>query len=121
MAGSGERQGLRRVLSWQRVGLALLLVYGLLLWVLRPVTPFEWDEVLFLRSLEHVDVLDHSPHPPGFPAYVYWARLVHVALPDPLTAVQVATLLLVLVGLWATYRVVVALGGSTRRRSPRPP
>ena len=50
-----------------RWALAALALYGALLWVTRPATPFEWDEVLYQRALDHYDVAVHSPHPPGVP------------------------------------------------------
>ncbi|MDD5564037.1 MAG: hypothetical protein PHQ91_10010, partial [Thermoanaerobaculaceae bacterium] len=47
-----------------------LLAYGVALWLFRPLTPFEQDEVLFLKALDRYDVALHSPHPPGYPLFV---------------------------------------------------
>ena len=33
-------------------------------------TPWDWDELLFMRALDHFDVAAHSPHPPGFPLFI---------------------------------------------------
>jgi hypothetical protein len=33
-------------------------------------TPRDWDELLFMRALDHFDVAAHSPHPPGFPLFI---------------------------------------------------
>ena len=39
-------------------------------------TPWDWDELLFMLSLDHFDVAQHRPHPPGFPLYVLTGKLV---------------------------------------------
>ena len=33
-------------------------------------SPWDWDELLFMRALDHFDVAAHSPHPPGFPLFI---------------------------------------------------
>jgi len=37
-------------------------------------TPWDWDELLFMLSLDHFNVSLHHPHPPGFPLYVLAAK-----------------------------------------------
>ena len=37
-------------------------------------TPWDWDELLFMRGLDYFDVASHRPHPPGFPLYVLAAK-----------------------------------------------
>ncbi|PYL83812.1 MAG: hypothetical protein DMF17_12420, partial [Verrucomicrobia bacterium] len=39
-------------------------------------TPWDWDELLFMLSLDHFDVARHRPHPPGFPLYVLSAKII---------------------------------------------
>ena len=39
-------------------------------------TPWDWDELLFMLSLDRFDVALHRPHPPGFPLYVLTAKIV---------------------------------------------
>lgn len=39
-------------------------------------TPWDWDELLFMLSLDRFDVAQHRPHPPGFPLYVLTGKLV---------------------------------------------
>lgn len=73
--------------------LVALTAYVGLLWLYRPLTPFEWDEVLFLRALERYDVGTHSPHPPGYPLYVAVGKLLDLALGDPLNALQLVSVL----------------------------
>ena len=38
--------------------------------------PWDWDELLFMLSLDHFDVALHRPHPPGFPLYVFSAKII---------------------------------------------
>ena len=42
-------------------------------------TPWDWDELLFMRALDHFDVAAHSPHPPGFPLFVLAGKALHAA------------------------------------------
>src|SRR5690348_4707521 len=37
-------------------------------------TPLDWDELLFMRALDHFDVASHRPHPPGFPLFILAAK-----------------------------------------------
>lgn len=81
------RESLRRYTDtvWLAVACA---TYGLALLVLRPASPFEWDEVLFQGALDRYDVGAHLPHPPGYPAYVAAGRAVRFLVGDPLLALQ---------------------------------
>jgi|GEM_PF-1813127 len=65
--------------------------YGALLIAFLPRTPFEWDEVLFLRALDRFDVAAHSPHPPGYPVFVAAERAVRLAEAAPVHAPQLAS------------------------------
>jgi len=50
-------------------------IVGLLIGLVSvPASFWEWDEILFARGLQSYDVALHSPHPPGFPIYVFAAR-----------------------------------------------
>jgi hypothetical protein len=70
----------RRPAAWFALLGGLL---GAVLVALRPVSPFEWDEVLFMRAAEHYDVGVQAPHPPGYPAFAFLTELVHLVLPKP--------------------------------------
>jgi hypothetical protein len=39
-------------------------------------TPWDWDELLFMRALDHFDVASHRPHPPGFPLFIGAAKII---------------------------------------------
>lgn len=43
----------------------------------------DWDSVLFARALDELDILKHQPHPPGYVAYVYTARIFYLFLGEP--------------------------------------
>jgi len=103
---------LRRLgLSRTAAGLvALLGTYLGLLWVLRPLTPFEWDEVLFLRSMHLYDPAAHFPHPPGYPVFVAAGRALCLLLSDPLAALHLVTVLAVGVALASLWRLARSLG-----------
>jgi hypothetical protein len=71
--------------------LAALGAYAAFLVASLPRTPFEWDEVLFLRALTHYDIAAHSPHPPGYPLFVAAERLAHRLGAVPVHAPQLAS------------------------------
>jgi len=81
-----------------------------LLWLLRPRTPFEWDEVLFLRALERYDVGTHSPHPPGYPLYVAAGKLLALVVGDPLAALQLLSILAAGAAVALLWRLARQLG-----------
>ena len=45
-------------------------------WFALARTPWDWDELLFMLSLDHFNVAQHRPHPPGFPLYILAAKVV---------------------------------------------
>ena len=108
--GEFPTQPARRALSSGRWVLAALAVYGLLLWLTRPATPLEWDEVLALRGVVRYDVGEHAPQPPGFPAYIGAAKAVRLAVGDPLVALQIVGILAALGALAATWTLARRLG-----------
>jgi len=66
------------ILVWSRYG---LLANG----------PWEWDESNFARGLVDFDLAAHFPHPPGFPGWIAIGKVVRWFVPEPLTALQVAS------------------------------
>lgn len=102
---SGTRQ---RLGSGWMVLAVVVAAYALFLLYFRPVDPFEWDEVLFMRAAERFDVAHYSPHAPGYPAYVAAVRVVHLIAADP----QLANQLTVIV---AALGLLVALAALVRR------
>jgi hypothetical protein len=103
--------------TWARVaahrGVLLLCgAYLAALLLLRPASPFEWDEVQYQRALDHYDVAAHSPHPPGAPVYVATASALRLLVRDPLLALQLVTAASALAALALLYALVLRLGGS---------
>jgi hypothetical protein len=96
--------------AWLALGCA---AYGSALLVLRPASPFEWDEVLFQGALDRYDVGAHLPHPPGYPAYVAAGRAVRFLVGDPLLALQ-------LVGIVAAAMAVAWVYTLARRLGAQP-
>lgn len=37
--------------------------------------PWDWDEVLFCSAVNDYDVAHHYPHPPGFPLFIFLAKI----------------------------------------------
>lgn len=96
-----------------RYALGGVLAGGLLLLV-RPVSPFEWDEVLYQRALDGYDVARHSPHPPGAPAFIWAAGLVRLVVGDPQLALQLVTIACAL----AALLLLVGLASDAKARGP---
>jgi len=92
---------------------AALLAYGVVLWLLRPRTPFEWDEVLFLQALDSYDVALHQPHPPGYPLYVAIGKLVRLLVGDPVRALQLLSVLATLATLALLWHLARRLDAGT--------
>jgi hypothetical protein len=104
--GAAERAP-RRLTRWVLAALAL---YGAFLWLFRPASPFEWDEVLAQRGVLRYDVGAHAPQPPGIPAYIGVAKAVYQVVGDPLTALQIVGILAALATLVVTWRVSLRMG-----------
>ena len=66
------------LLLWSRYG---LLANG----------PWEWDESNFARGLVDFDLAAHFPHPPGFPGWIAIGKAMRWIVPEPLTALQIAS------------------------------
>ncbi len=77
-AAGGRRAGWLRIVPAGAVALA---AYAAVLLIYRPVSPFEWDEILFMRAMAKYDVAAHAPHPPGYPVFVALAKPVRRAAP----------------------------------------
>lgn len=72
---------------------ALCLFYAALCgWILNlpPSIPTD-DAFFFASSLTRYSILDFSPHFPGYPAFVGLGRIVHMAVPDPVSALVLTT------------------------------
>lgn len=80
-----------------RVGLAAA---GLLALVLqtRPVSFWEYDELLFAAGVVRFDPLQHHPHPPGYPVYIGLGKLAALLTGSPFAALVAVSSVLTVVG-----------------------
>lgn len=62
--------------------LAVLLVF-ILKFQLRSRLLSWWDSAQFALALEHFNVVQHRPHPPGYPLYILWGKLFDYITHDP--------------------------------------
>lgn len=91
--------------------LALALAcYALTLLLLRPASPFEWDEILFQRALDRYDVGAHWPHPPGYPVYVGLGKAAKLVVGDNLLALQLVGVLAATASLLLLFVLARRLG-----------
>ncbi|NKD15378.1 hypothetical protein [Aeromonas caviae] len=72
----------------------LLLQLAWLGWLLTFPVALDSDDALnFAHGVTRFSVLEFSPHFPGYPAFIWLARLINLAVDDPARAVQWASLL----------------------------
>ncbi|HYH08620.1 MAG TPA: hypothetical protein VEK11_16310 [Thermoanaerobaculia bacterium] len=55
--------------------------------------PWDWDEVLFCSAIGDYDVTAHYPHPPGFPLYIFLAKLARFFTATDFHALQTINVL----------------------------
>ncbi|MBV9070750.1 MAG: hypothetical protein JO093_10725 [Acidobacteria bacterium] len=68
---------------------------------------WDWDEALFASALQHYDVSQHHPHPPGFPLFFALAKLARIFIHDDfhaLRAISVVSSLLLFPAIFALAR-----------------
>lgn len=52
-------------------------------------SPWDWDEVQFMRGVQAYDVSLHAPHPPGYPIYILLAKLLRPIAGSDFRALQI--------------------------------
>ena len=76
------------------IWLLALLQLAWLGWLLAFPVALDSDDALnFAHGVTRFSVLEFSPHFPGYPAFIWLARLINLAVDDPAAAVQWASLL----------------------------
>jgi hypothetical protein len=76
------------------IWLLALLQLAWLCWLLAFPVALDSDDALnFAHGVTRFSVLEFSPHFPGYPAFIWLARLINLAVDDPARAVQWASLL----------------------------
>ncbi|PWB68964.1 MAG: hypothetical protein C3F15_15750 [Holophagae bacterium] len=91
-----------------------LAVYAAVLIIYRPVSPFEWDEILFMRAMAKYDVAAHAPHPPGYPAFVALAKPVYWLTGDAQLGPQLAAIAGAVAAVGLLGLLAVRLGATRR-------
>ncbi|MEA2166179.1 MAG: hypothetical protein QOK37_4306 [Thermoanaerobaculia bacterium] len=76
---------------WIVVGIALAV--GATRFLALSHSMWDLDEALFASALQHYDVAQHHPHPPGFPLFVVMAKVVRLVIPDDFHALRAVSLL----------------------------
>jgi 4-amino-4-deoxy-L-arabinose transferase-like glycosyltransferase len=51
--------------------------------------PWDWDEILFCMAVQDYDILSHQPHPPGFPFYIFLARIARLFVDSDFHSLQI--------------------------------
>jgi hypothetical protein len=73
---------------------------------------WDWDEALFASALQHYDVAQHHPHPPGFPLFFAMAKLARFVVQDDFHALRAVSL----VASFFVFPAIFALARSFRFR-----
>jgi hypothetical protein len=90
------------------VALAVLIALTRLLAISRSL--FDWDEALFALALRDYDVVNHHPHPPGYPLFIAAAKLFQVAGVEAFRSLQIVVVLGAMLLFPALYLFARAVG-----------
>jgi hypothetical protein len=91
--------------------LALLLLVAASRLLAIPSVPWEQDEALFAAAGLDTNLLEHRPHPPGFPLWIACAKGMQWLLGDPVVGLQLLSALASIVSVWLLGRAWSAVGG----------
>jgi hypothetical protein len=80
-------------------------------WLGRARLPEDYDQVGFVRAVEHYDLAALQPHFPGYPVYVALTKLAHALGLAPLCAATAVSAIASGATGWALWRIARALGG----------
>ncbi|MCU1350585.1 MAG: hypothetical protein JWO56_3615 [Acidobacteria bacterium] len=72
----------------KRLAIVLTALVAITRWLALSKTLWDWDESLFMLALRHYNVVEHHPHPPGFPLFIATAKLFTLAGVDAFHALQ---------------------------------
>lgn len=77
----------------RRIFFALFAVIALTRFLAIARSLFDWDEALFARAVREFDVVEHGPHPPGYPLFLAAAKLFHLFGVNEFHSLQVVVVL----------------------------
>jgi len=72
----------------KRLAIVVTAIVAITRWLALSKTLWDWDESLFMLALRHYNVVEHHPHPPGFPLFIATAKLFTLAGVDSFHALQ---------------------------------
>jgi hypothetical protein len=70
--------------------------------------PWDWDEILFCMAVNDYNVAAHQPHPPGFPFYIFLARIVRFFTDSDFHALQTVNVIAAMLVLPVMFAVARA-------------
>ena len=92
----------------------LFVVVAVSRWYALSTSQFDWDESLFASGVRNYDVTAQHPHPPGYPLFILFAKLVHLAVHDDFRSLQAVVAVASLLLFPATFFLLRELGSSFR-------
>src|SRR5438093_102047 len=66
----------------------LTVVVAVSRWYALSMTQFDWDESLFASGVRKYDITVQHPHPPGYPLFILFAKIVRLAVHDDFRSLQ---------------------------------
>ncbi len=96
----------------RRLALLLLLAVAASRLLAVPGVPWEQDEALFAAAAFDTDLVQHRPHPPGFPLWVAASKAGLALAGDPVRALQVLSALASTAAAWALLATLSPLLGA---------
>src|SRR5712691_4428627 len=70
----------------------------------------DWDSVNFLRAISYFDMRLQQPHPPGYPAYIFLARVINFFTHDPHAALALLSAISAALCVLVFYRLASGFG-----------
>lgn len=82
----------KRAFFFATAAMAAVLLYA------RPASLWEFDEPLFSQALHHYDPIAHHPPPPGYPVFIFVARIVRWFMPSDFAALVTLSIISSFIG-----------------------
>jgi hypothetical protein len=67
---------------------AILAIIAISRWLALSASQLDWDESLFIGGVRHYDVIAQHPHPPGYPLFIFFAKIARLAAGDDFRSLQ---------------------------------
>lgn len=81
-----------------RAFLIALAAQALVLFLVFPISPWEFDEPLFFQALQRYEPTAHHPPPPGYPVFIHVAQIVRMFAPSDFSALVALSMIASLAG-----------------------